>query len=242
MGRIDGKVAAITGGNSGIGLATAKRFMAEGAMVFVLDRTVESVAEGAIAIQGDVTRQEDLDRFYATIMAECGHLDVLFANAGIGNMAPLGAIAEADVDRIFGVNVKGTLFTVQKALPLMHNGGSIIMTASTAGVVGNPAFSVYSASKAAVRSFARCWAMDLKDAGIRINCVTPGATSTPGLRAGAESTGHADELFALFASQAPMGRIAQAEEIASVVLFLASDDSSFMTGSEVYADGGQAQV
>jgi NAD(P)-dependent dehydrogenase (short-subunit alcohol dehydrogenase family) len=248
MGRLAGKIAVITGGNSGIGLATAKRFVAEGAEVFItgrrqeeIDRAVREIGPGVTGVQGDVSRLEDLDRLFAAVKAKSGRIDVLFANAGLGTMEPLGAIDEASFDLTFGVNVKGLLFTVQKALPLMQAGGSIILTGSTTGSKGTPAFSVYSATKAAVRNFARSWALDLRGSGIRVNVLSPGATDTPGIRGLAEA-GAADAMLEHFATQIPLGRVGQPEETAAVALFLASDDSSFMTGSEVFADGGAAQV
>ena len=176
------------------------------------------------------------------MQAEKGHVDILFANAGIGGMSPLGAISEDQFDSIFDVNVKGTLFTVQKALPLMRAGGSIILTGSTTGSMGTPAFSVYSATKAAIRNFARSWALDLKGTGIRVNVLSPGATTTPGLLNGLARTGMQEALLAGFANQAPLGRVGDSDETAAVALFLGSDDSSFMTGSEVFVDGGLAQV
>ena len=249
MGRLQGKTALITGGSSGIGLATAKRFVAEGARVFIagrrqseLDKAVEAIGGGAMAIQGDVANLDDLDRLFATIRAEAGRLDVLFANAGVGSIAPLGGITEAQFDLNFAVNVKGTLFTVQKALPLMQTGGSIILTGSTTGSTGTPAFSVYSATKAAVRNFARSWALDLKAAGIRVNVLSPGATSTPGLLDGLAKTGQQEAMVAGLIAQIPLGRLGRPDETAAVALFLASDESSFMTGSEVFVDGGQAQI
>ncbi len=248
MGRLKGKIAVITGGNSGIGLATAKRFVAEGAEVFItgrrreqLDRAAEAIGSGVTAVQGDISRMDDLDRLFATVHAKSGRIDVLFANAGLGQFAPLGAIDEASFDLTFAVNVKGTLFTVQKALPLMRAGGSIILTGSTTGSMGTPAFSVYSATKAAIRNFARSWALDLKGTGIRVNVLSPGSTETPGVR-GLAAPGEEDALLAGFAAQTPLGRVAQPEETAAVALFLASDESSFMTGSEVFVDGGAAQV
>ena len=248
MGRLEGKIAVITGGNSGIGLATAKRFVAEGAEIFItgrrqeeLDRAVETIGSGVTAVQGDVSRLDDLDRLFATVRAKSGRIDILFANAGLGKLAPLGTIDEASFDLTFDVNVKGTLFTVQKALPLMQAGGSIILTGSTTGSRGTPAFSVYSATKAAIRNFARSWALDLRETGIRVNVLSPGATETPGLK-GLANAGEEDELLEGFASQIPLGRIGHPEETAAVALFLASDESSFMTGSEVFADGGSAQV
>jgi NAD(P)-dependent dehydrogenase (short-subunit alcohol dehydrogenase family) len=249
MGRLAGKTAVITGGNSGIGLATARRFVAEGARVFItgrrqdeLDKAVASIGPGVTGVQGDVSRLTDLDRLYATVGAAVGNVDVLFANAGMADMAPLGAITEESFDSTFDVNVKGTVFTVQKALPLMTSGGSIILMGSTTGVKGTPAFSIYSATKAAIRNLARSWAMDLKGTGIRVNVVSPGSTTTPGMLELLRRTGQGDALLAMFAAQAPMGRIADPAETAAVALFLASDDSSFMTGSEVFVDGGLAQV
>ena len=249
MGRLEGKTAVVTGGNSGIGLATAKRFAAEGAVVFItgrrqeeLNEAVAAIGPGVSAVQGDVSNLDDLDRLFATVRAERGHLDVLFANAGLGTMAPLGAITEASFDLVFDVNVKGTLFTVQKALPLMKAGGSIILTGSTTGSMGSPAFSVYSATKAAIRNFARCWALDLKTTGIRVNVLSPGATATPGLLDGLARSGQQDALISGLIAQTPIGRMGRPEETAAVGLFLASDDSSFMTGSEVFVDGGMAQV
>jgi NAD(P)-dependent dehydrogenase (short-subunit alcohol dehydrogenase family) len=261
MGRLAGKIALITGGNSGIGLASARRFVSEGAFVFItgrrqeeLDKAVTEIGHDVRALQGDVAKLDDLDRIMATIRDEKGRLDIVFANAGIGETAPLGSISEASFDKVFGVNVKATLFTVQKALPLMHAGGAIILNGSTAGSKGTAAFSVYNATKAAVRNFARSWALDLKDAGIRVNVLSPGGTVTPGLAhlltsgsstpAGdrAVDTAQRDAIFASFATQIPLGRVGDAAEIAAVAAFLASDDSSYMTGSEVFVDGGHAQV
>lgn len=248
MGRLQGKIAVITGGNSGIGLAAAKRFVAEGAEVFItgrrqeeLDRAVETIGAGVTAVQGDVSRMDDLDRLFEAVRAKSGRIDILFANAGLGKFAPLGAIDEGSFDMTFAVNVKGMLFTVQKALPLMHAGGSIILTGSTTGSTGTPAFSVYSATKAAVRNFARSWALDLKGSGIRVNVLSPGATETPGLKSLANA-GEEAALLESLAERIPLGRIGSPEETAAVAVFLASDDSSFMTGSEVFADGGSAQV
>ncbi|MBB3166274.1 NAD(P)-dependent dehydrogenase (short-subunit alcohol dehydrogenase family) [Rhizobium laguerreae] len=248
MGRLQGKIAVITGGNSGIGLATAKRFVAEGAEVYItgrrreeLDRAVDAIGAGVTAVQGDVSRLGDLDRLFETVGERSGRIDILFANAGLGTFAPLGAIDEGAFDLTFGVNVKGTLFTVQKALPLMQAGASIILTGSTTGSIGTPAFSVYSATKAAIRNFARSWALDLKGSGIRVNVLSPGATETPGLK-GLANAGEEAALLQSLAEQIPLGRIGNPEETAAVAVFLASDDSSFMTGSEVFADGGSAQV
>jgi NAD(P)-dependent dehydrogenase (short-subunit alcohol dehydrogenase family) len=248
MGRLEGKTAVITGGNSGIGLATAKRFVAEGADVFItgrrqeeLDKAVEAIGAGVTAVQGDVSHLDDLDRLFAKVRAEKGRIDVLFVNAGLGTLEPLGAITEAAFDLTFDVNVKGTLFTVQKALPLMQAGGSIILTGSTTGSMGTPAFSVYSATKAAIRNFARSWALDLKTTGIRVNVLSPGPTLTPAMGRLAKY-GEKDEIIGGLIAQTTLGRMGRPEEIAAVALFLASDDSSFMTGSEVFADGGMAQV
>jgi NAD(P)-dependent dehydrogenase (short-subunit alcohol dehydrogenase family) len=249
MRRLEGRTAVITGANSGIGLEAAKRFVAEGAKVFItgrrqeeLDKAVEAIGPGVTAVQGDVSHLDDLDRLFATVRAKSGRIDVLFANAGLGTMAPLGAITEASFDLVFDVNVKGTLFTVQKALPLMQAGGSIILTGSTTGSMGTAAFSVYSATKAAIRNFARSWALDLRAADIRVNVLSPGPTATPGLLDGLAKTGQQDALISGLAAQTPMGRLGRPEETAAVALFLASDESSFMTGSEVFVDGGMAQV
>lgn len=248
MGKLEGKIAVVTGGNSGIGLATAKRFVSEGAEVYItgrrqdeLDKAALAIGPGVTAVQGDVSRLDDLDRLFSVVREKSGRVDVLFANAGLGKIEPLGAIDEASFDLTFGVNVKGTLFTVQKALPLMTAGGSIILTGSTTGSTGTPAFSVYSATKAAVRNFARSWALDLKGTGIRVNVLSPGSTDTPGLR-GLATPGEEDALVEGFVADIPLGRVGRPEEIAAVALFLASDDSSFMTGSEVFVDGGSAQV
>jgi NAD(P)-dependent dehydrogenase (short-subunit alcohol dehydrogenase family) len=249
MGRLQGKTAVITGGNSGIGLAAAKRFVAEGARVFItgrrqaeLDQAVAAIGPGVTGVQGDVSNLADLDRLFATVRSQAGRLDILFANAGLGAVAPLGAISEADYDRTFAVNVKGTLFTVQKALTLMPPGGSIILTGSTTGSTGTASFSVYSASKAAIRNFARSWALDLKPIGVRVNVLSPGPISTPGLHGIAETPEQQQALLAGLIAQTPMARIGEPEETAAVAVFLASDDSSFMTGSEVFVDGGLAQV
>ena len=249
MGRLTGKTALITGGSTGIGLASAKRFAAEGARVFIagrrqaeLDKAVAAIGHGATAIRCDVSNLADLDHLFAQIQTEAGQLDVVYANAGVGTAAPLSGISEVDFDLVFGVNAKGTLFTVQKALPLMRSGGSIILTGSTTGTMGTPAFSVYSATKAAIRNFARSWALDLKGTGIRVNVLLPGGTETPGLLELFELTGDSQAMLAGLAAQTPLGRIGRPEETAAVALFLASDDSSFMTGSEVFVDGGAAQV
>lgn len=249
MSRLNGKIAVVTGGNSGIGLASAIRFAADGAQVVIigrrqeeLDKAVDLIGPDAIAIQGDISNLADLDRIYAQIKADKGRIDILFANAGLGDFEPLGSITEESFDRTFGINVKGTLFTVQKALPLMHTGGSVILTGSTTGTMGTPAFSVYSATKAALRNFARSWALDLKGTGIRVNVISPGPIATPGLDLALTSTGQKDAFIDGMVQQVPVGRIGQPEDVAAAALFLASDESSFMTGSEMFVDGGFAQV
>lgn len=249
MGRLEGKIAVITGGNSGIGLASAKRFAAEGAQVVItgrrqseLDKAFATTGGDVLAVQGDVSNLSDLDQLFATVKSAKGHIDILFANAGLGAMAPLGMISEESFDKVFDINVKGTLFTVQKALPLLKAGSSIILTGSTTGVTGTQAFSVYSASKAAIRNFARSWAVDLKGSGIRVNVLSPGPTETPGLMNGLERSGRKKELVAGLVAGTAMGRIGNSDEVAAAALFLASDDSSFMTGSEVFVDGGTAQI
>ncbi len=249
MSKHEGKVAVITGGNSGIGLATAQRLASEGAYVFItgrrqseLDAAIELIGKNVTAVQGDVSNLADLDRLYATVKQQKGRVDILFANAGGGEFAPLGAITEAHYDKIFNANVKGLLFTVQKALPLFTNGGSIILNASIVSVKGNPAFSVYSATKAAVRSFARTWTLDLKDRHIRVNAVSPGPIDTPALNGLGISAEQTAQFKAAMVSAVPMGRLGTSDEIAKVVSFLASDDSSFITGIELFVDGGVAQV
>ena len=247
--RLEGKIAVITGANSGIGLASAKRFVAEGAHVYItgrrpqeLDEAIKAIGAGATAIQGDVSNLEDLDRLFANVRSDHGHMDILFANAGLGAREPLGKITVSTFDLVFGVNVKGTIFTVQKGLPLMRDGGSIILTGSTTGSMGTAAFSIYSASKAAIRNLARSWTLDLKSTGIRVNVLSPGATATPGLLNALARTGQKDAMIAGLIEQSPLGRIADPDDIADVALFLASDDSRSMTGSEIFADGGMAQV
>jgi NAD(P)-dependent dehydrogenase (short-subunit alcohol dehydrogenase family) len=248
--KLSGKVALVTGGTSGIGLATAKQFVAEGAYVFItgrrqpeLDAAVKEIGKNVIGIQSDVSNLADLDRLYATIKQEQGHLDVIFANAGGGELIPLGSITEEHFDKTFNTNVKGLLFTVQKALPLMPEGASIILNASTNSIKGIPAFSVYGATKAAVRSFARTWTLDLKDRQIRVNAVSPGFIPTPaydllwGL-----SEEQLKEFVASQAKNIPLGRAGTPDEIAKAVVFLASDDSSFVNGIELFVDGGMAQI
>jgi NAD(P)-dependent dehydrogenase (short-subunit alcohol dehydrogenase family) len=242
-GKLEGKVAVVTGGNSGIGLATAKRFVAEGAYVFItgrrqaeLDSAVSVIGENVIGVQGDVTKLDDLDRLYTTVKVKKGCIDVLFANAGIAELAYLGEITEERFDRMFNTNVKGLLFTVQKAIPLMTDHSSIILNASISASVGNPASSVYSATKAAVRSFARTWILDLKERKIRVNAISPGPTNTPILDG-------IDELIKTsVVAKVPLGRFGTPDEIAAAALFLASDESSFVTGTELFVDGGAAQI
>ena len=247
--RLEGKIALVTGGTSGIGLATAQRFVEEGAYVFItgrrenaLNQAVETIGRNVSAVQADASILGDLDKLYAAIQAEKGRLDILFANAGGGTLLPLGSITEEQFDLTFDTNVKGLLFTVQKALPLLPDEASIILNASITSIKGTPAFSVYSASKAAVRSFARSWAVDLKERKIRVNAISPGVVPTPGYNL----LGLTDEQIQGFvASQAaitPLGRAGTPEEIAKAVVFLASDDSSYVNGIELFVDGGMAQI
>ena len=249
MSKLTGKVVVITGGNSGIGLATAKRFVEEGAHVVITGRREKELKEAAAFIKtnvttvaGDVSRLEDLDRLYAVVKETHGHIDVLFANAGWGGFAPLEAATEALFDQTFDVNVKGLFYTVQKALPLFKDGGSIILNSSVAGIMGVPGFSVYSASKAAVRNFARGWTMELKDRRIRVNTMSPGPIETAVLGKTGLTAEQAEQAAAQFASQVPIGRRGKPEEIAAAVVFLASDESSFITGVDLSVDGGMAQV
>ncbi len=248
MNKLEGKVALVTGGTSGIGLATAKRFVAEGAYVFItgrrqteLDAAVEAIGKNVTGIQSDASNLADLDRLFATIKQEQGHLDVLFANAGGGELAPLGAITEEHFDKMFNTN-EGLLFTVQKALPLLPEGASIILNASTASIKGTPAFSVYSATKAAVRSFARNWTLDLKEPKIRVNAISPGVVPTPGYNLFGLSDEQVQEFVESQASNIPLGRVGTPDEIAKAVVFLASDDRSFVNGIELFVDGGMAQI
>lgn len=247
MNRLAGKIALVTGGSTGIGFATAKRFAEEGATVYVtgrrqaeLDAAVQSIGPKAIGVQGDVSRLDDLDRLYAQIEGEQGRLDVLFANAGGGAFAALGTISEAQFDQEFGSNVKGVLFTVQKALPLMKGGGSVILNASIVASKGFGNLSVYSATKAAVRSFARTWTSDLKGRGIRVNVVSPGPIDTPGLSGLA--AGNEEGFKAAMAASVPLGHLGEPDDIANAVLFLASEESRYVTGTELFVDGGAAQV
>lgn len=244
MNRLDGKTAVITGGATGIGFAAAKRFIEEGAFVFIygrrqeaLDAAADQLGPNARAVRGSVSDPSDLDRLYAAVKAERGTLDILFANAGAGSQLVLGKITAAHIDETFDTNVKGTIFTVQQALPLMGQGGSIILTGSSAGTTGAPGMSAYSASKAAVRNLARSWAQDLKGTGIRVNVLSPGATATELAKAALGEEGQK-----VYAAMTPLQRMADPAEIAAVAAFLASPDSSFMTASEVAADGGLAQL
>ena len=244
MGKLQGKVAVITGGATGIGRAAAKRFIEEGAFVFIfgrrqeaLDAAVADLGPNARAVKGSVSDLTDLDRLYAAVKAERGTLDIVFANAGVGSQLALGKITAEHFDETFDTNVKGTIFTVQKALPLMGEGGSIILTGSIAGSTGAPAMSAYSASKAAVRNLARTWAVDLKGTGIRVNVLSPGGTATDLAKAALGEEG-----MKVYASMNPLQRMADPAEIGAVAAFLASQDSSFMTGSEVTVDGGLAQI
>lgn len=249
MGKLQGRTAVITGGASGIGLATARRFVEEGAHVYIfgrrqeaLDAAVAQLGENARGIRGDVSNLDDLDRLFETVRSERGGLDILFANAGVGWLAPLGSITPEHYDRTFDTNVKGTMFTVQKALGVLKKGSSIILTGSTTGSKGTAAFSAYSASKAAVRNLARSWALDLKASGIRVNVLSPGLTETLTVKELFDETGMGEEIVDELLAATPLGRWGDTAETAAVAAFLASDDSSFMTGSEVFVDGGQAQI
>ena len=249
MGKLQGKVAIVTGGNSGIGLATAQRFVAEGAYVFItgrrqseLDAAVKQIGKNVTGVQGDVSNLADLDRLYAVVKQQKGRIDIVFANAGGGEFAPLGAITEEHFDNTFNRNVKGLLFTVQKALPLLQDGSSIILNASIAGSKGLEAFSVYSATKAAVRSFARSWTVDLKERKIRVNALSPGPIDTPALGTLASTEKEAAQLKASLIVGVPLGRMGTSDEIAKAAVFLASDDSSYVAGTELFVDGGMAQI
>jgi len=242
MGKLQGKTAVITGGTTGIGLATAKLFVSEGAYVFItgrrqkeLDEAVKDIGSNVTGVQGDVANLADLDRLYKTIGAK-RRIDIVFANAGVAGVSPLEKITEKHFDDIFNVNVRGTLFTVQKALPLLNDGGSIILTGSVASAKGTPGFSTYGASKAAVRNFVRAWTVELKDRGIRSNVLSPGPTDTPIMY------GQPEDVVAKMVASIPMGRIGRADEIAKAALYLASDDSSFVSGIELFVDGGRAQI
>ncbi|BCM89696.1 glucose 1-dehydrogenase [Abditibacteriota bacterium] len=249
MKKLEGKVAVVTGGNSGIGLATAQRFVAEGAYVFItgrrqkeLDAAVELIGENVTGVQGDVSNLADLDRLIETVREQKGRIDILFANAGGGEFVPLGEITEEHFDKTFNTNVKGVVFTVQKALPLIQEGGSIILNASIVSIKASPAFSVYSATKAAVRAFARNWTLDLKGRGIRVNVVSPGPIETPALNGLGKNQEETNQFKAGMAAGVPLGRLGQPEEIAGAVVFLASDDASYINGIELFVDGGMAQI
>jgi NAD(P)-dependent dehydrogenase (short-subunit alcohol dehydrogenase family) len=247
MTRLEGKIAVVTGGTTGIGLAAARRLARDGARVFItgrrqaeLDAAVAEIGHNATGVRGDVSKLADLDALYATVQRTAGHIDILFANAGIAEGAPLGEITEDHFDRQFAINVRGTLFTVQKALPLLSDGASIILTSSVVGSKGFAGRSVYSATKAALRSFARTWTADLRARRIRVNVVSPGGIDTPGLR-GLNRT-DSDGLTAQFRDRVPLGRVGQPDEIAGAVAFLASDDAAYIAGSELFVDGGLAQI
>jgi NAD(P)-dependent dehydrogenase (short-subunit alcohol dehydrogenase family) len=249
MGKLEGKIALITGGNSGIGLATAKQFVHEGAYVFITGRrepelaaAEKEIGRNVTSVQGDVSNLGDLDRLFAQIKQVKGKLDIVFANAGIAKYAPFGTITEEFYDSIFDVNVKGLLFTVQKALPLLPEGASIILNASIVATKGLSSNSIYSATKAAVRSFARTWTTDLKERRIRVNAVSPGSIDTPGLSDLLTSSETGQQRLKMIRSAVPLGRLGTPEEIAKAVVFLASDDSSYITGTELFVDGGFAQV
>ncbi|MGA7275891.1 MAG: glucose 1-dehydrogenase [Candidatus Udaeobacter sp.] len=248
-GKLEGKIALITGANSGIGLATAKEFVNEGAYVFITGRreaelaaAKKQIGKNVTAIQGDVSNLDDLDRLFAQIKKEKGKIDIVFANAGVSRYAPIGTITEDFFDSIFDINVKGVLFTVQKALPLLRDGGSIILNASIVASKGLSSNSVYSATKAAVRSFARTWTTDLKDRRIRVNAISPGPIDTPGLSELLASSETGEQRRKMISNTVPLGRFGRPEEIAKAVVFLASDDASYITGIELFVDGGFAQV
>lgn len=247
--KLENKIALVTGGSSGIGLATAKRFALEGARVFItgrrkeeLDAAAKAIGPAATAVQSDASNLADLDRLFAVIKEKAGRLDVLFGNAGGGEFAPLGQITEAHFDKTFATNVKGLLFTVQKALPLLPDGASIILNASIVSIKGMENFSVYSATKAAVRSFARSWTVDLKARKIRVNALSPGPIDTPGVNGLGKNEEESQAIKKSLAAAVPLGRIGDPDEIAKAALFLASDDSSFVTGIELFVDGGMAQI
>jgi len=247
--KLKGKIAVITGGNSGIGLATAKRFVSEGAYVFItgrrqkeLDLAVSEIGNNIRGIQGDVSNLVDLDKLYNTVKYQKGRIDILFANAGIAEFAPLGEISEEHFDKIFGINVKGLLFTVQKALPILQDQGSIILNASIGSSKGVEESSVYSATKAAVRSFARTWTVDLKHRKIRVNAISPGPIETPIFTSLMQDEEQSEQFKKNLVNTVPMGRMGNPDEIAKVVSFLASDESSYITGIELFVDGGLAQI
>ena len=249
MSKLQGKIAVVTGGSSGIGFATAKRFVEEGAYVFItgrrqaeLDKAVLEIGSNVTAVQGDVTSMDDLDRLYATIKESKGAIDVLFANSGFIELQTIDQISPEHFDKTFDINTKGLLFTVQKALPLMRKGGSIILASSIANSKAMPSYTTYSASKAAIRSFARTWTLELKDRGIRVNTLSPGPGDTPIIDSQFQTREEADKLRETFSQAIPLGRMGRPEELASAALFLASDDSSFVAGIDLPVDGGMAQI
>ena len=249
MARLAGKVAVITGGSSGIGLATAQRFVDEGAHVFItgrrqseLDKAKALIGDGVSTVAGDVTVSADLDRLFATVLEQKGALDILVASSGRVGPEELGKVTEENFDATFNLNARATLFTVQKALPLMRTGGSVILIGSVAGYVGVPGFSAYSATKAALRSYVRTWTREFTDRGIRFNTLSPGPVDTPMMDGAADSVEAADALRAQFVAAIPLNRMGRPDEIAAAALFLASDDSSFVAGAELSVDGGMAQV
>ena len=249
MNKLEGKIAVITGGSSGIGLATAKRFVTEGAYVFITGRrqtelkvAVREIGKNVTDVQGDVSNLADLDRLYSIVKQQKGHIDILFANAGLGEFATLEKISEAHFDKTFDVNVKGLLFTVQKAVPLFRDGGSIILNSSIAASKGVEGFSVYSASKAAVRSFARTWTVDLRHHNIRVNAISPGPIDTPAFSDLMQNEEHSRQLKKDLVSNVPLRRMGTPDEVAKVATFLASDESSYVTGIELFVDGGAAQI
>lgn len=247
--KLENRIAVVTGGTTGIGLGIAQELATEGAKLFILgrrqeelDAAVRSIGNGAVGVRGDVTRLEDLDRLYDAVQQHGGQIDILIANAGGGSFQPLGAITEEEFDRTFGLNVKATLFTVQKALPLLKDGASVILTGSTESTRAIPAFSVYGATKAAIRNFARHWILDLKDRCIRVNTLAPGATHTPGLQGLTASEAEWKGLEGGLSAQIPLGRLADPREIGRAAAFLASDDASYVNGIELFVDGGFAQI
>ena len=248
MGRFESKVVVVTGGTSGIGLATAQAFAAEGASVFItgrrqeaLDAAVKAIGGKVTGVRGDMSKLADIDRLYDAVRQTHAQIDVVFANAGGGTFAPLGAIDEAHFDEIFATNVKGVLFTVQKSLPLLRDGASIVLMGSVTGSTGTPAFSVYSATKAAVRNFARTWILDLRERHIRVNVVSPGVTDTPGVNTLFGGSDSSDVIKSGMLANIPSGRVGQPADIANAVLFLASDAAAFVNGAELFVDGGMAQ-
>ncbi len=248
-GRLSNKVAVVTGGTTGIGLAVAQRFAAEGASVFVtgrrqaeLDAAVGSIGHGSVGVRADMSVLADIDTLYDAVQQKHAQIDVLMANAGGGGFAPLGSITEEHYEKTFGTNVKGTIFTVQKALPLLKDGGSVILTGSTTTIKGTAAFSIYSATKAAVRNLARSWMLDLKDRSIRVNVISPGPIETPGLLGLAADAEQEKQLRAGLSASVPLGRLGRPQEIANMALFLASDEASFVNGAEFFVDGGEVQA